>query len=80
MVFVTPDRQRQGIGRQLLHTLHHEMRGRGWEHSSLWTRASNIPARRLYEHLGYVPIGDRKLLADSTEIVRYQAALRHEPT
>ncbi len=80
MVFVTPERQRQGVGRQLLLTLHDEMRGLGWEHSSLWARASNIPARRLYEHFGYVPIGDRKLLTDSTEIVRYRAALRHEPT
>jgi GNAT superfamily N-acetyltransferase len=80
MVFGTPNRQRQGVGRHLLKTLHDGTRGRGWEHSSLWTRVSNIPARSPYEHHGYVLTGDRNYLADTTEIVRCQAAIRPEPT
>ncbi len=79
MVFVDPDRWGEGIGKRLLHALHVEMRGASWDESSLWTRASNERARRLYSRCGYVPTGDLKRLHDTDEIVRYEAHLTPVP-
>ena len=53
MVFAAPERWGQGIGAELMDYLHDQMRAREWEIASLWTRASNHPARRLYARLGY---------------------------
>jgi ribosomal protein S18 acetylase RimI-like enzyme len=75
MVFVHPDRWGEGIGGRLLRALHIEMRRATWEQASLWTRASNERARRLYVRSGYVPTGDIKCLSGGDEILRYEARL-----
>jgi ribosomal protein S18 acetylase RimI-like enzyme len=76
MVFVAPERWRQGIGAQLMEYLHDQMRSRGWELASLWTRKSNQPARRLYTGCGYRQTADIKALDGRDDIVRYELRLR----
>jgi GNAT superfamily N-acetyltransferase len=49
MVFVHPDLWGRGLGRQLLKGLHERASERGWSRTTLWTRASNARARRMYE-------------------------------
>ncbi len=53
MVFVHPDVWGRGVGGQLLQGLHERASERGWSRTTLWTRASNARARRLYEGQGY---------------------------
>ena len=72
MVFVEPLRQGRGVGGGLLDALHAEMDRRAWRTSSLWTRSSNEPARRLYAGRGYRSSGDIQRLAAGDEIVRCQ--------
>lgn len=75
MVFVASKRWGCGIGRELLDALHLTMRERGYNAASLWTRASNERARRLYEGCGYQLTADVKRLPGRDEIVRYEIAL-----
>ena len=79
MVFVAPKRWGCGIGRELLDALHRAMRERGYNAASLWTRASNGHARRLYEGRGYQLTADVKQLPGGDEIVRYEIALSGSP-
>jgi ribosomal-protein-alanine N-acetyltransferase len=56
---VDPGWRRKGIGLRLMqHTLA-EVKGRGGERIFLEVRASNMAARRLYEQLGFAPVGRR---------------------
>ena len=55
MVFVEPDAQRRGVGRELVDRLVAES---GWTTLSLWTRQSNLRAQRLYRDRGFLPTGD----------------------
>lgn len=71
MVFVDPERWGRGVGSRLLDALHREMRARDWRTSSVWTRSSNVRARRLYEGRGYRLTDDIKHLSGH-EIVRYE--------
>jgi ribosomal protein S18 acetylase RimI-like enzyme len=75
MVFVDPEHWGQGIGGQLLDAVHREMGARDWSLSSLWTRADNLRARRLYEGHGYRNAGDVQQLSGGAEINRYQLEL-----
>ena len=53
MVFVHPDVWGRGVGHQLLQGLHECASERGWSRTTLWTRASNARAQRLYVGQGY---------------------------
>jgi ribosomal protein S18 acetylase RimI-like enzyme len=75
MVFVAPARWGSGIGRELLDALHRQMREHGYSSASVWTRASNERARRLYVGRGYDLTGHVKRMAGGEEIVRYELAL-----
>jgi ribosomal protein S18 acetylase RimI-like enzyme len=55
MVFVRPDMQGRGVGRELMARLVAES---PWPWLSLWTRESNHRAQRLYRGAGFVPTGD----------------------
>jgi ribosomal protein S18 acetylase RimI-like enzyme len=79
MVFVDPDRWGEGLGGHLLRYLHIEMCDTTWAKASLWTRATNDRARRLYSRRGYELTGDIKRLPNGDEIVRYEALLSQLP-
>ena len=54
---VIPERQRRGIGRSLLSTVLEDARSDGCRRVTLWTQATNVPARRLFEAAGFLPTG-----------------------
>lgn len=59
-VCVAPGARRRGIAEALMRTLEDLVRPKGAEQITLEVRASNEPALRLYEKLGYTRIGLRK--------------------
>lgn len=75
---VFPDRRRQGIAQALVAALEAALAGRGVEKLTLEVRASNMPARALYEKLGYVPIACRPgyYLRPREDAVLYRKELR----
>ncbi len=75
MVFVVPSLWGTGIGTELLERVHHESRRRGWSTVSVWTRASNHRAHRLYKGHQYQRTPDIKQLAGGDEIIRFVAML-----
>ena len=60
IIGTAPSMQRQGIGRALLTELEAELARRGASSLYLEVRESNTPARRLYEHNGFVVVGRRR--------------------
>ena len=56
---VVPDHRRQGLASRLLLALIDEALALGTSHLTLELRASNHPARRLYERFGFTPVGVR---------------------
>lgn len=59
-VAVRPDCRRRGIAEALMRELETRLSGRGSSRITLEVRASNDPAIRLYEKLGYARVGLRK--------------------
>ena len=59
-VAVHPDYRRQGIAEKLCLSLVEALGQRGNHSLTLEVRASNEPARRLYEKLGFIQVGLRK--------------------
>lgn len=59
-IAVHPDFRRQGIARSLIEALTQALKKRGSRALMLEVRASNIPARTLYETLGFAPVGVRR--------------------
>jgi GNAT superfamily N-acetyltransferase len=76
MVFVHPDMWGRGVGGQLLQGLHERASERGWCHTTLWTRASNAAARRLYEGQGYRRSGQETTLGSGDPIFEFQRQSR----
>jgi len=72
MVFVHPDMWGRGIGHQLLQGLHERASARGWSRTTLWTRASNARAQRLYEGLGYRRSGQETTLGSGDPILQLE--------
>jgi ribosomal-protein-alanine N-acetyltransferase len=56
---VVPRRRRRGLASRLLLALIDEALGLGASHLTLELRASNEPARLLYERFGFTPVGVR---------------------
>ena len=52
--------RRQGVARALIEALVSALRERGSKQLTLEVRASNGPARQLYESLGFLQVGLRK--------------------
>lgn len=59
-IAVRRDRQRLGIGRQLLDALLEHARSHGATHTLLEVAANNGPAQRMYESYGFQVVGVRK--------------------
>jgi GNAT superfamily N-acetyltransferase len=76
MVFVHPDMWGRGVGRQLLQGLHERASERGWSRTTLWTRASNARARRLYQSQGYRASGHETTLGDGGPILQLERQAR----
>jgi GNAT superfamily N-acetyltransferase len=72
MVFVHPDVWGRGVGHQLLQGLHECASERGWSRTTLWTRASNARARRLYEGQGYRRSGHETTLGSGDPILQLE--------
>ena len=72
MVFVHPDLWGRGLGRHLLQGLHESASERGWSRTTLWTRASNTRARRLYQGQGYRRSGHETTLGDGDPILQFE--------
>jgi GNAT superfamily N-acetyltransferase len=75
-VFVHPDMWGRGLGGLLLQGLHGRAADRGWERMTLWTRASNVRARRLYEGQGYRTSGRQNSLGDADFILQFERQTR----
>ena len=72
MVFVHPDVWGRGVGGQLLQGFHERASERGWSRTTLWTRASNARARRLYEGQGYRSSGQEMTLGSGDSILQLE--------
>lgn len=59
-VAVHPDYRRQGIGETLIQSLVETLKEKGSHSLTLEVRASNDPAQKLYEKLGFTQVGLRK--------------------
>ena len=59
-IAVSPASRRQGVARALIEALVSALRQRGSKQLTLEVRASNGPARQLYESLGFLQMGLRK--------------------
>lgn len=59
-IAVFPASRRQGVARALIEALVFALRERGSKQLTLEVRASNGPARQLYESLGFLQVGLRK--------------------
>ena len=56
---VVPEARRRGLGRRLMEALWEKLMALGDESLTLEVRASNGPARQLYESLGFLQVGLR---------------------
>jgi GNAT superfamily N-acetyltransferase len=72
MVFVEPGYWGSGIGGALLRALQSPPDGTAWTRLSVWTRATNRRALRLYGSSGFVDTGDRSSLHEGEEIIRLE--------
>lgn len=59
-IAVSPASRRQGVARALIEALISALRQHGSKQLTLEVRASNGPARQLYESLGFLQVGLRK--------------------
>ena len=59
-IAVSPASRRQGVARALIEALVSALRERSSKQLTLEVRASNGPARQLYESLGFLQVGLRK--------------------
>ena len=59
-IAVSPASRRQGVARALIEALVSALRQHGSKQLTLEVRASNSPARQLYESLGFLQVGLRK--------------------
>ena len=61
--------QGRGLGRLLMRTAAADLRGRGFRGASLWVLVGNRPARRFYEHLGGIVVGEKRDVRPEGELV-----------
>ena len=80
-VAVAPEARRRGLGRLLVEAALRRVRARGARECFLEVRESNDGARRLYQSLGFSPIGRRRrYYSDPTEDALVLRASLSPPT
>ncbi len=60
-IYVRPDLIGRGIGQRLLDHAVRDLADQGYAEATLWTLATNVPARRFYERAGWRADGASKL-------------------
>ena len=76
VLYVRPDRWREGIGRALLRQALDDLSTRGWRTVTSWVLAANEPALAFYRDLGFEPDGAEGTHARSGRaIVRVRISL-----
>jgi ribosomal protein S18 acetylase RimI-like enzyme len=75
MVFVSPDRWGQGIGKEIMESLLIEAKNRDYKRAQLWTHADNERAKRLYEGHAFRLSGRQKPDDSGDLIVHYEREL-----
>ena len=78
-VAVVPDRRGEGVARSLLGAVLDEAARAGCERVTLWVRADNLPARRLFESFGFEPTGRREPDDAGAESMHMGLSLASEP-
>lgn len=56
---VVEEERQKGIGRSLIHALRHQMESSGCERIQLWVDEHRIPAKALYDSLGFSQVEHR---------------------
>lgn len=59
-IYVSPGKERQGLGRQLMGAAEDFAKVKGYSTISLWVLIENLQGRRFYEALGFHPDGGTK--------------------
>lgn len=72
MLFVDPALWGFGVGGALVRSLQRGDQGPGWTRLSVWTRETNVRARRLYVARGFVDTGERSHLHEGEVIGRWE--------
>lgn len=67
MLYVLPDAQGQGIGRQLLLTMFDDLQSRGMRSALVWVLAAN-PARFFYGHMGGKIALHRRIIVGNCQV------------
>lgn len=78
-VATAPDRWGRGLGRVVVRAVMSQATRRGYPRAQLWTHASNVAARRLYESDGLVLSGREKLDDFGEPIVHFVGDLAGPP-
>lgn len=68
-IYLRRTAQRRGIGRLLMRTAAADLASRGWHGASLWVLRENMPARRFYEQLGGIVVGEKRDVRPEGELV-----------
>lgn len=77
-IYVSPGKERQGLGRQLMGTAEGFAKVKGYSAISLWVLVENLQSRQFYEVLGFHPDGatkEEKFAGCSFREMRYVRSL-----
>lgn len=78
-IYVLPDAQGRGVGRELMAESMSRLRGDGFAEAILWVFADNPRTRRFYELVGWVADGgakDEHFSGTTAPAIRYRLTLR----
>jgi ribosomal protein S18 acetylase RimI-like enzyme len=67
-IYLLAGRQRRGTGERLLRAVAAHLAGAGHDGMMLWVLAENAPARRFYERLGGVVVGEQTITIGGAEL------------